>query len=435
MLPVELGGGRVQTVPMKLFTVPVACALAMVGALAATPAHACSCSPPAPACEALWHTAVVFIGEATAVTAQPGYVQLVTFKVEETFRGQVQGTVMVSGGGVCGAIFEQGKKYLVYANGQAPLSAGLCGRTRLLEQAGEDLAYLRHLPKRTKAVVDGTVRIDADEDRERAPRANVTLRVQGTPITARTDPQGRFHLELPVGHYTLDVDDPALRVLHGRLPLVDLPDAGACARRDIVVVWNGRIRGTLLDHAGAPVANVEVSAHARGNTRQRWRLDGRTDAAGRYEIPEVPPGTWAIAVSDPQDGGPDERQPIPTTYYPGTPVSDKAKTLTTTRGGLAERIDFRLPKPLAVHTITGVVRRAGKPAAKVMVRLENQTWPRSTGVETNGNGGYTFKEVAGADLVVSICLDGVTPQNYQQRCRETKLKITGDRVLDLELPQ
>lgn len=421
---------------MKLFIVPAVWALAAVGTLAAVPAHACSCSQPPPPCEALWHTPIVFSGEATVVTEQPGHAQLVTFKVDETFRGQVKGTVMVHGGGVCGAIFEQGRKYIVYAGGgPSPLSASLCSRTRLLAEAGEDLAYLRNPPKRTKAVVDGTIRVDADDDREGAPRANVTIRAQGTPITARTDSQGRYRLELPVGRYTLDVDDPALRVLHGRLPMVDLPDAGACARRNISVVWNGRIRGTLLDHKGSPVANVEVSAHARGNTRQKWRLEGRTDAAGRYEIPEVPPGTWAVVVSDPDDGGPDERQPFPTTYYPGTAVRDKAKTLTTTRGGLADRIDFRLPPPLAVHTITGVVRRAGNPAAKVMVRLENQTWPRSTGVETDGNGSYTFKEVAGADLVVSICLDGVTPQNYQERCRETKLKITGDRVLNLELPQ
>ncbi len=420
---------------MKLFTGLAALGLAAVGALAAAPAHACSCSPPPPACEALWHTSVVFSGEVTAMADQPGHAQLVTFKVDETFRGQVKGTVMVRGGGVCGALFAPGKKYLVYAGGQPPLSASLCSRTRLLAEAGEDLAYLRNPPKREKSVVDGTVRVDADDEREGAPRANVTIRARGTPSSARTDSQGRFHLELPVGSYTLDVDDPALRILHGRLPMVELPDAAACARRNILVVWNGRIRGTLLDHTGAPAPNVEVSAHARGKTRQKWRLDARSDAAGRYEIPEVPPGTWAIAVSDPEDGGPDERQPIPTTYYPGTAAPDKAKVLTTTRGGLADRIDFRLPKPLSVHTISGVVRRAGKPVAKVNVRLANQTWPRSTGVETDGNGRYTFKEVAGAELVVTVCLDGVTPQNYQEMCRDKKLKIAGDQVLDLELPQ
>ena len=419
---------------MKLLTALAVWGFAAVGALGAAPARACSCAPPPPACEALWHTAIVFSGEATAVVEQTGHSQLVTFKVDETFRGAVKGTVMVRGGGMCGAIFAPGKKYIVYASGPPPLSASLCSRTRLLAEAGEDLAYLRNPPRRDKAVVDGTVRVDADDDRQGSPRANVTIRARGTQSIARTDAHGRFHLELPVGSYTLDVDDPALRILHGRLPMLELPDAGACARRDIVVVWNGRIRGTLLDHTGAPAANVEVSAHARGQTRQKWRLNARTDAAGRYEIPEVPPGTWAVAVSEPEDGGPDERQPIPPTYYPGTAVPDKAKLLTTTRGGLAERIDFRLPKPLAVHTIRGVVRRAGKPVAKVNVRLENQTWPRSTGVETDSTGGYTFKEVAGAELVVTVCLDGVTPTNYQEMCRDKKLKIAGDQVLDLELP-
>ena len=89
---------------MKLFTGLAALGLAAVGALAAAPAHACSCSPPPPACEALWHTSVVFSGEVTAMADQPGHAQLVTFKVDETFRGQVKGTVMVRGGGVCGAV-------------------------------------------------------------------------------------------------------------------------------------------------------------------------------------------------------------------------------------------------------------------------------------------------------------------------------------------
>ncbi len=419
----------------------IACLAALVAE--ARPAEACSCSAPGPACEIYWQHDLVFAGKVVANRAHQGKLgefSEATFEVSEAFAGSPGPRVVVSGSGGCGYSFEDGAEYLVYARkGAAGYVTGACSGTKLLRDAAADLAYARNPPRRKLAVVEGTVHVESDAD----PRGNVLLvprrgavvTARGTASSARTGKDGRYRLELPPGSYTLDVADPGTRVRGGQAPTVALRDPAACARRDIIAVWNGRIRGRLLDHAGRPAANVEVSAHAPSGSRQRWRLDARTDAAGRYEIDEVPEGAFVVAVGHPRDGGPDERQPIPTTFYPGTGTEAKARPIAMKRAGLVTGIDFQLPPPLAVHTISGVVKQRGAPLPKANVRLHNETWPRGTGMETDAAGRYAFREVAGAEVTLELCRPDVTAATYKTACVQEKRRITGDVVVDLEMPR
>ena len=280
-----------------------------------------------------------------------------------------------------------GQKYIVYASGPPRYPRVLCSRTRLLAEAGEDPPISATRPG-ASAVVDGTVRVDADDDRQGSPRANVTIRARGTQSIARTDAHGRFHLELPV---KLHAGRGRPGAAHPARPAADarLPDAGACARRDIVVVWNGRIRGTLPDHTGRPPTSR--SPPMRGV--RRGRSGGLMPAPmppGRYEIPEVPPGTQMSPSASPKTAAPDERQPIPPTYSSRHRGARQGQTAHHYARWLAERIDFRLPAAGGAYDTRCRAPRwqAGR---QVNVRLENQTRLRSTGVETDSTGGYTLK--------------------------------------------
>jgi hypothetical protein len=83
------------------------------------------------------------------------YEQIVTFRVQNTWKGTLQSQVVVRGGpsigrdcgvGGCGYTFKHGRSYLVFAYGDPAndVSADICSRTALLSsrEARQDLAAL-----------------------------------------------------------------------------------------------------------------------------------------------------------------------------------------------------------------------------------------------------------------------------------------------------
>jgi carboxypeptidase family protein len=414
---------------------------AAVAAGAASPraAEACSCAPPPPPCEVYWLTDAVFTGKVTNVVAASNGAEQVTLAIDEKFRGpSMASTLVVESGGVCGATLRQGERYFVYAssNGGA-YYASLCSRTRPLADAGDDLAYAHALPKRRLGVVEGVVSIESDIDpRTKDPRGGAIVRAQGTTYSTQAAANGRYKLGLPAGTYKLEVVDTGTILSRGTDIDVALPDAAACARRNLDVVWNGRIRGRLTDHTGAPAAHVSVTAHAAANTYQHWRVDTTTDAAGHYELEGVQAGSWLIAINHPSEGGPGPDQPIPTTFYPGAPTEAAAKPVTVTRSDIVDKIDFQLPAPLAIHTVTGIVRKAGKPLASQFVQISNKTYPRGSGAETDSSGRYTFKDVHGSELEFELCRADANPRNYKTACKQVVRRLDKDLTgVDLDMPR
>jgi hypothetical protein len=118
---------------------------------------ACDCANAGPPCKAFKATPNVFTGRVTKILTirvklQNGddYPQLlVLLQIERNYRGQ-EGKFTVEvvtgdGGGDCGFSFVEGQRYLVYADphpATEKLYTGICQRTRLLSEAGEDLEYL-----------------------------------------------------------------------------------------------------------------------------------------------------------------------------------------------------------------------------------------------------------------------------------------------------
>ncbi len=415
----------------------VALVCAVVVLAAERPAEACSCAPPPPPCEVYSRAAVVFVGKVTRIGSAPGAVIVATFEIEEKFKGPViSRSIEIHGGGMCGAELDAGKKYFVYAYGDGgKWYASLCGRTRSLGEAKEDLAYVRNRPSRSLGELMGTVQL-MDEQMKVAPRPGATVVAQGTAYSTKTDQAGRYKLLVPPGKYTLDVVDPGTHVMWGRLPTLELTEPSACASEDITVRFNGRIRGKIIDHNGKPAPNMKVFA-AGGDPRE-GALRGHSDANGDYEIAGVQAGKYLVAVNHLDDFGPDPDSPIPTTYHPGVATEAAARPIAMVRSGLAEKVDIKLPKPLPIYTVTGVLKQKGRPMAGVRVRFETEIrgprYVRSKDSTTDANGRFTFKDLAGAKISLQVCRPDAGPDNHETACRKVKHTLVKDATVNLEYP-
>ncbi len=326
----------------------LACAAALLLA-ADRPAEACSCAPPPPPCQAYARATAVFIGTATSVTTAKDFVMTTKFTIEELFKGPfTKGTVSLIGGGMCSAMFTSGQKYFVYAyEADGDWHAGLCGRTRQLDRAAEDLAHARNLPQRAAGRAD---RHGPHLGRARAADA------------ARRRDRHR------AGHLLLD-DDGRLRPLHAPGPArqarprgrrsghADAPGPAGRGgvrsdrvreREHLAALRRPDPRPGRRSHrpARGGVVLSTLDASPRRSDLYLSNASATTDANGEYEVHGVQAGKHLVAVNPPDHDGPDPSSPIPTTYYPGVASASAARQISLRRSGLVENINFALPKPL-----------------------------------------------------------------------------------------
>jgi hypothetical protein len=240
----------------------VAVILLLSGALLAHPSEtlACSCVGGVPLCETFWKTPVVFSGEVLEIKRIPNELgseylpnRLVTFRVDEAWRGGVSGVIEVhtgSGGGDCGFDFQAGRRYLVFAHQwKGKLSTGICSPTKLLDKAKDDLAYLRQPfgPSAGGRIYGiATYRIsslsnDSPGSSRPAARYTVTLRSERREWRTTTNDEGQYEFTgMPAGTYALQLVVPSTEHVSGGTK-VELADPRGCAQADLYVVPNGRL--------------------------------------------------------------------------------------------------------------------------------------------------------------------------------------------------
>lgn len=236
----------------------------------ATPAEACSCLGPIPACQGVWLSDAVFVGRVLDIanvedekSPRGAFLRRrrVTLEVLEQFRGDSllaarSGAPAVDvftgqGSGDCGIAFKKGESYLVFATTSkgAPtvLQTGLCDRTRELSLAQDDLPYLRALatsPPRGGRVY-GYVELanpqvvrrppgSPQPERKRMADVPVTLTevVGGVTKTTSTDTSGRYEFtDLAPGKYRVEASLPASYYVSGSTaPLFgELRDTRGCS--------------------------------------------------------------------------------------------------------------------------------------------------------------------------------------------------------------
>lgn len=200
---------------------------------------------------------------------------------------------------------------------------------------------------------------------------------------------------------------------------------GSCARADFSEIWNGRVRGRLLDHRGRPAAGVSISIRGA----QREVPDVKTDAAGAYQLEGVPAGTFVVGVSLPERGGPSAVQPIQTTYYPGVASAGAARQIRIAPGGLAERIDFKLPPPLPVHPVTLEVY-VGNAPAQGRVEVTQLGTERQLAVEVPGPDGRVVVRAPAGPIAWKVCV-----ASSAWPCAEVKRLVDRPTEIVIALPQ
>lgn len=407
---------------------------------ASSVALGCSCAAERPTCEAFGSSTAVFVGkvvgakeqrqdknqDGTTTTYQVGQIY---FNVEQSFLGVKSSRVVIhsgTGGGDCGYWFIKGERYLVYAYGESMdrLGTNICTRTTPLDDAEEDLNFLRTMPRKGSGVrIYGTV-VAALKDpkssdwRTPKPLSGITVKAVGKrTVDAWTNADGQYELTgLHPGKYKVyaEVPDYYHRGSYW-VREIEVADRG-CAQEDFFAESDSRITGRVLrlDGTGLPKATVEMmplDAEDRAIRRLGLDMDYANDK-GEYELEKVAPGRYLLGIN--LTSSPDKESPFPRTFYPGTTDRSKATVLEIGLGEKLSGIDVRLPPNLTEYVVRGfVIWPDGRLAVGVDVHLEDinyagwcvngcsQKTDAQGQFELRGYSGFNYRVVSTAYRTVS----------------------------------
>lgn len=400
---------------------------------------ACSCVGPIVACESAWTTDAIFVGKVLSVgrvagTGDPRWLRrLVRFDVREAFKGVQLGEIEVgtgAGGGDCGYDFREGRTYLVYAHrnqASGQLGAGICSRTAPVEEAGEDLEYLRGpfvQPSELGRIRGKVTRHDPplaiNQPARRAPFAGAEIRLEGyarTYITTSAD-DGSYEFRVPVGEYRLftTVREGVYAMPGSEGRTVWLRDTRGCGAMDIDVRADGRIAGRLLDGAGRPVPfmSVElVTARQLQSTSLSATTRTVTDARGQFEFTQLDAGRYAPGLTLRRN----TRGGVDTAVWISRDGTATATTTDVEPEGRVDIGDLRLPTGVSTTTLTGVVASAdGTPVAGAQVRFIDPGPAMDTigaPVSTGEDGRFSLSVIAGRSYRLSA--EWFAPTTGQRR--------------------
>lgn len=427
-------------------------------------ARACSCvfggvSP----CEEYWQTDAVFagtvVGSSEIMTEPAGYKsRLVRFSVEQNYRG-VEGAfvevVTGQGGGDCGYGFKQGGQYLVYAhhNGKDKrLYTGICTRTRPLDKAADDLAFIRGLATaEPSGVIFGTVSKrnhewkEGESWRKGVGLAELTIEGEGTRYELKSNAQGEFRIEgLAPGAYKVRLKiPPGLAQLNAQSEFAETTEqeakvvARGCAQTEFLLNSDTRVGGHVVDASARPVANLRLDMRGAQSDPKNINtfLYAQTDAEGRFEFKLVPPGDYLIGVRLLGSSGYD-LPPYPRTYYPGVTTKAQAAVVSVREGEQLRDLELRLPPRLAEYGVEGfVVWADGRPApgVNVYVSLEEDGERTShASLRADERGRFTLKVYEGLSYQVSAYPQGATGVAPQSNVAE--VPPPGAQPIKLVLP-
>jgi len=319
-------------------------------ALVSARMFACECAPPPPPCEAIGTSELVFLGTVTEIEVQSGGLKTARMNINRVFKGDLSKTIELFDNGMCdGPDLHVGRQYLMYTSGSPhrPVSARGCTRSRSIEEADEDLEFLKaYSAGKVATHIDGTVQYRPDEpddnEESRTPMKDVriTLSGNGKQFHTTTTSTGTYSFRnLPPGEYAVNADLPGYRLnwAPDRLTLV----ANGCVEANLLMMTDRRVQGSVRFDSGAPASGalVEMVSADLGQEVPTVRLDV-SDEAGHYTIDEIPPGDYYLGVNI--RSAPVKEHPYPRTFYPNTPDVRRAVKISV---GVGEGVqNFDLPE-------------------------------------------------------------------------------------------
>ncbi|CAN5649968.1 hypothetical protein BH23ACI1_BH23ACI1_31630 [soil metagenome] len=388
-------------------------------------AWACSCPSSGPPCQNAFQVDAVFAGTVSSISALPDdgpplrpdearipralrveFVEVLAFR---GIQGVTTASILTAGSGpACGYTFQQGERYIVYASRAADrtgLVTGICSRTRLLTDAGDDLSFLQTLsvPGQTRARVYGTIThwerdFATGEPREHGPVPDVLVSVRGlaSAFDALTDTRGRYEVTVPPGKYEVTAFPPPAFSARHLQQTVELRDPRACFVADFSVRFDGRIRGVVRQSSGEPAAGVAVevmAAESVGKSGNIQTLRALSDAGGSFEFAEMSPGRYVVGVNLTRRME-DAQVVFPSTFHPGTTDGALATVLQLDGGQQRELNPMTLPPARRKYRLSGtVVFEDGSPASGAFLSLRDgiAKWRQvAVGVKTEFDGTFSF---------------------------------------------
>ena len=360
--------------------------------------------------------------------------------VEEAFKGAKMGqTVLLEQPlGSCTGHYQAGERYVFYLQPSSARAGAWeargCHRTRLLEDAGDDLRFLRALPKSAEGTrLSGTVNLYEKSSTEglkaKGPLSSLSLRVvgQGQEFELHTDSQGVYEkYGLPPGDYRVVPSLPkGLKVMFAMF--AGLPRAGARSMSlsgedgvplaqdlgvslDFAVIADTQVTGRVTDPEGRPMKGVCVeveSLAAEGPNRLDY---GCTKADGVYTVKEMPPGTYRIVAN--RAGKATAATPFPAIYYPGTPDRGKALIVEIGTGAVAG-LDIRIPRLLPRISHAGrLLNQDGEPMSRGSIVFDGPDQYRER-AQVRTDGTFRLEVLAGRPGQLQ---GEIWPHELESRC-------------------
>jgi len=304
--------------------------------------------------------------------------------VEDVFRGKVGREVFdVQGGGAdCLTVYEEGKRYLLYADGYDPTTGRVlvpgCGGGSRIDPGDKELEIIRGLPHQPpQQTIHGRV---LDDGYEPLRGASVVAESAGKKYRAVTDKDGDYQISLRApGTYKVRVTAPFSAVAMNYDPedmVKDTPGEGQTILEYEVNVPKGEcrykemrlfrydpkavaeIRGRVIDAEGKPCPSLTLYLYKATDERDLYKHEGsyafaRTDAEGNYAFEGLRGGRFWLGVNIGRL--PDADDPYPTTFYPGVPEIELAQIVELKDAQKLKLGDLRLRPRLIEREITGVL--------------------------------------------------------------------------------
>jgi len=417
--------------------------------LAAIAAQACTCSQAPPGkCPGLQQGDVVFAGTVTAIedisygapkTDSSGApVDIIAsrltryhFRIDEEFAGPDAAEIDIfSGGddGDCGYRFEQGERYVVFAQQEAEghLFATICNGTRLASEARAVIPQLRAMRNGTRvASVFGVLRsadppflAPPDDPDDPLPNISLKLRSRYDRFETGTDASGIYSFyDVHAGEYRFTANLPprtelTQKGLTGGLPPFKIPD-GACYEYDVVALPIGHIRGSVLGPNGKPLglASVELyRAGAYSDSRPGlWAFQGDK---GVFDFDHIGPGDYVLVFN--RLNRMDPNAPYPRAFYPGTADAADAEPIHLKDGQQLTKVNIRLKEGFPTRQVRVSLKWQGsRPPGSVTV-MAKADQGQNPAAQKMADGLYQFTLLESASYTISAWED-LAPQRAVSR--------------------
>jgi len=379
-------------------------------------AMACSCGGSPSVCGSFAGAQAVLIGTVsrveniTAKTPEGEFANQIAYvQVEESFKG-VKASEMIfrSNGSSCDPQYKEGQRWLLYAYFNKQNKAWqiqACDRSTLIENAPDDLSYLRNLPSSAqKTRISGEIREHLDN-----PLMGIKVKVtDGRKVYETfTDKNGVYELVgLPAGTYSIQPEVPSTLKLEFPIPAgrVELNKRGlyqvtvderSCGGISFYYTENTSVSGKLFGADGRPLKDVCVRLRSKDNPNNRDFLTSCTGRDGSFKIDEIALGDYFLIANE--ENKITSSEPFPTVYYPGVFEKDKATIVTLARGDQRVDMDIHVPSEQSTKTLEGrLLYEDGRPAVNEVVDFKEEG-SESTAAQTltDEDGRFSFRILEG----------------------------------------